>query len=302
MTVTESKKDVRVINRAHAEYPGLLATIENPPLALYVRGALPSPRTPWVAMVGTRKATEAGSVLARQIACDLSSRGVVVVSGLAMGIDAAAHEGALEGGSPTVVVLGVGIDTIYPRMNERLAMRILEANGAILSEYAPGTPARKYRFLERNRIVSGLCSATIIIEAPQRSGSLVTARLAAEQGRDVFVFPGPARHPNYRGSHALIRDGARLVSSLEDILEDIGFTENGHALYPRPPAPEESSSAAFHNADQARILQCIAEAGAPLRIDKIIERTKLEPQVVNQALAFLLLARRVKETEYGYAI
>ncbi len=171
--------------------------------------------------MGTRKATSQGRFIAKEIAKKLSEMGMVIVSGLAMGIDTAAHEGALAGAGRTIAVLACGLDNIYPRQNENLAKKIIGTGGAVISEYPVGTEAFKNQFLERNRIVSGLCIATIVVEAPRESGALVTARLAAEQGREVFVFPGPTNHPNYHGSHKLIRDGARLVSSIDDILEDL---------------------------------------------------------------------------------
>jgi DNA processing protein len=218
-----------------------------------------------------------------------------------MGIDTAAHEGALFGGGQTIAVLACGLDTIYPAQNENLAKKILEAGGAIISEYPVGTPAYQNQFLERNRIISGLCSATIIIEAPERSGSLATANWACQQGREVFVAPGPINHPNYRGSHKLIRDGARLMASVEDVLEDL----NLEILNPKSEILNKSKiqNLKFKNIqdkNQLLIYKTIQEAGGPLTIDKIIELTKLEPQVINQSLALLIIQEIIKETEKGY--
>lgn len=289
---------IHSIEKSSDHFPSLLKEIADPPKQLYVLGAVPDDAAVKVAIVGTRKATAHGKLLARRVAEELASRGIIVVSGLAMGIDTAAHEGALRGHGKTIAVLPCGLDTIYPRQNERLAGEICEAGGALISEYAPGAEAFQYRFLERNRIVSGLSIATIIIEAPSESGALVTARLAGEQGREVFVFPGPHDHPNYIGSHALIRDGARLVASIEDIFEDLGLDMNV-----THDTAQGAAQDLFANDEQGRhIFEIIKGAGAPIRIDKIIELTKLEPRVVNQALTLLSLHTMIKETEKGYTI
>ena len=289
---------INAIEKSSDHFPALLKEIADLPKQLYVLGALPDDAVAKVAIVGTRKATAQGKFLARNVAEQLARRGMVIVSGLAMGIDTAAHEGALRAQGKTIAVLPCGLDSIYPRQNERLAREICKAGGALVSEYTPETQALQYRFLERNRIVSGLSIATIIIEAPSASGALVTARLAGEQGREVFVFPGPHNHPNYIGSHALIRDGARLVASVEHILEDLGFDTN---------ASRESMSAVPESVfpdsgKERRIFEIIKEAGAPIRIDKIIELTKLESRVVNQTLTMLSLHNMIKEAEGGYTI
>ncbi len=289
---------IQTIEKSSDHFPSLLKEIADPPKQLYVVGVLPDDKVAKVAIVGTRKATAHGKLLARRVAEEFARRGIVVVSGLAMGIDTAAHEGALRGGGKTIAVLPCGLDAIYPRQNERLAEEIGKAGGALISEYAPGTEAFQYRFLERNRIVSGLSIATIIIEAPSESGALVTARLAGEQGREVFVFPGPHDHPNYIGSHALIRDGARLVASVGHIFEDLGLV-----ISVAPDAAQGALHDVFSDNEQGKyIFEIIKGAGAPIRIDKIIELTKLEPRVVNQALTLLSLHTMIKETERGYTI
>lgn len=287
------------INIAHRLYPLLLKEIPNPPKKIYILGELP-PEPPKIAIVGTRKATAEGKAFAQKISRQFAELGAVIVSGLAMGIDTAAHEGALGGKGKTIAVLACGLHSIYPRQNENLAKRIIKANGAIISEYSVGTPALPNQFLERNRIVSGLSIATIVIEAPINSGALVTARLAAEQGREVFVFPGPINHPNYRGSHKLIRDGARLVASIEDIFEDLPAE-----IFPKKsvePKQQKLNLKKITDKNQLLILKIIQEAGLPLNIDKIIELTKLEPQIVNQAIALLTIQEIIKETEKGYNI
>ena len=285
---------INIINKEDLRYPALLKEIPDAPEKIYVLGELPldPPPTslrignPKIAIVGTRKATDQGKIIAKKIAERLTNLGVIIVSGLAMGIDTAAHEGAIAANGKTIAVLANGLDKIYPAQNENLAKKILELNGAIISEYEPGKPALEHQFLERNRIVSGLSVATIVIEAPERSGSIVTARLAAEQGREVFVFPGPVNHPNYAGSHKLIRDGARLVSSIEDILEDLNLEIKNLKT------EKLKHDAKFNIIDknQKIIYATLQKSSKPLHIDKIIEITKLEPQIANQAIAFLTIA------------
>ena len=217
-----------------AAYPARLTNISDPPERLYVRGTLPPNDSPTVAIVGTRKATREGRETARAFARDLAGRGAVIVSGLALGIDAAAHEGALDAHGKTIAVLGGGVDTIYPPSHESLGRRIVES-GAIVSEYPAGTPCYPNQFLARNRLISGLADAVVIMEAPITSGALATARHAANQGREVFVMPGPAGHPHYEGSHMLIREGARLIRNAKDLLEDMpSLAESLAATNPAP--------------------------------------------------------------------
>lgn len=298
MTFGKSKKGIGFIGKDEPLYPSLLREINDAPSGIYILGDLPSEERPRIAIVGTRKATTQGKLLTKRIAKQLSDLGFVIVSGLAMGIDTAAHEGALAARAETIAVLANGLDSIYPRQNENLAKQILEFGGGIISEYPAGTPAYENQFLKRNRIISGLSIATIIIEAPAKSGSLVTARLAAEQGREVFIFPGPPDHPNYQGSHKLIRDGARLVTAVEDIIEDLGIemkTRTSCEINPEIESEEIGD-------EEKIILKIIKFAGEPLSVDKIIELTKLEPRVVNRSLAFLSLGNLIKETERGYTL
>jgi len=280
------------INNGNADYPSLLAEIDGAPSTLYVRGSLPAPDLPAIAIVGTRKATKDGRDLAERIAKGLADAGVVVVSGLAMGIDTAAHKGALFGKGKTIAVLGNGIDSVYPASNEKLAKQIIDGGGAIVSEYGPGEPSYKGNFIERNRIISGLSLGTVVVEAPARSGALATARFAGEQGRSVFVFPGAAKSVNYEGSHALIRDGAMLVTKTSEILEDLGletFAKKRVDTYEL--RPEEHT-----------VVQALTEAGKPLSVDMIIELTKLEPHMVSKSIAMLTIYEIVKESELGYEI
>jgi len=211
----------RVLTLADAAYPRLLLEIPDPPLLLYAKGRLELLDQPALAIVGSRNASAQGALHARQFAQTLSAAGLTIVSGLALGIDTAAHEGALltAGGGSTIAVTGTGPDIVYPARNHALAHRIAE-HGCILSEYALGTPALPANFPRRNRIISGLARGTLVVEAAAQSGSLITARLAAEQGRDVYAIPGSIQSPLARGCHELIRQGAKLVETPKDILED----------------------------------------------------------------------------------
>jgi DNA processing protein len=203
------------------EYPPLLAEIPDPPDCLWTRGDGRILLRPSVAVVGARAASRDGLAMARQLAGDLARAGVVVVSGLARGIDAAAHAGALEAGGTTIAVLGTGIDLVYPPGNRALHERIA-AGGLLVTEFPPGSPPEAFHFPRRNRIISGLSKAVVVVEAREKSGSLITARLAADQGRDVMAVPGSSLHGQNTGSHALLRDGAKLVESAVDILEELG--------------------------------------------------------------------------------
>jgi DNA processing protein len=213
----------------HPLYPADLLQTEDPPLVLYALGNINSLDHPKkVAMVGSRNPTAQGTENAQRFARSLAESGVCVVSGLALGVDGAAHAGALEGGGPTIAVVGTGLDRVYPKKHLGLAHRIAD-NGVLISEYALGTPPLAPNFPKRNRIISGLCRGTLVVEATLQSGSLITAKLAAEQGREVFAIPGSIHAPQSRGCHALIRQGAKLVESAQDVLEDLHFASAGAA-------------------------------------------------------------------------
>ncbi len=264
---------ISTVRYGEENYPKLLKEIPGAPKTLYYFGKLPPVQHIAIAIVGTRKATRDGIALTRQIAREISSLGITVISGLALGIDAAAHEGALFGGGVTHAVLANGLDSIYPRQHESLAQKIIAGGGSIISEYPEGSPALPHQFLERNRIVSGLCVATVVIEAPERSGALVTARNAIEQGREVFVIPGAVGNRNYRGSHFLIREGARLVTCAKEILEDLGIETREEKLE--------------LNGEQKTIFEVLKENNKALDIDSIVELTTLEPHIIQSALAYL---------------
>ena len=210
----------QAITLGDAHYPAPLLHCCDPPLMLFVEGRVELLHRPAVAVVGSRHATPQGLAHARAFAAALSQAGVTVVSGLAAGIDGAAHEGALLGEGRTVAVVGTGPDIVYPRRHAGLARRIVE-NGALVSEYAPGTPVLAHHFPHRNRLIAGLSLGTVVIEAALKSGSLITARLASECGREVFAVPGSILSPQSSGCHALIRQGAQLVESADEILQTL---------------------------------------------------------------------------------
>jgi DNA processing protein len=225
------KARVRGINMVSWQsplYPPLLREIYDPPVLLFFRGKLPDPEIPLAAIVGTRKPSQASCAQAFDIARGLGRAGISVVSGLAIGIDAIAHRGNIEGGAPTVAVLGSGADEVYPSSNRALAMRALETGGALLSEYPPGTGPRKWTFPARNRIISGISRGVLIVEAPQKSGALITARFALEQNRDLWVasagiepVSGTKRFAFFdkRGTSKLAGDGAGVIKTASDILK-----------------------------------------------------------------------------------
>ena len=213
-----AKKKMALVLREDAQYPPLLRQIAHPPHLLYVYGETNlTDRFP-VAVVGTRRASAYGLTHTREIAAELAQTGVCVVSGLALGIDAAAHTGALDGGGRTVAVLGSALDKPYPQENEPLMRRILESGGSVVSEYAPGTPPSRYSFLQRNRIIAGMCLGTLVTEGPRRSGALNTATRTLENGREVFALPGNVDSPGAQLPNMLISEGARLVTGAADIL------------------------------------------------------------------------------------
>jgi DNA processing protein len=215
-------RGIAAIGRYDPRYPPALAAIPDPPPVLWTLGEIDASRDRLVAIVGSRAASAYGLAVAERLAHGLAAAGVTVVSGMARGCDAAAHAGALAAGGRTIAVLGSGPDVVYPAEHDTLHARIA-VTGAVVSEWAPGTPPLPRHFPLRNRIISGLCRATVVIEASEKSGSLITAACALEQGRDVMAVPGPVVGERHRGSHGLLRDGARLVAEAEDVLEELGW-------------------------------------------------------------------------------
>lgn len=270
------REGIELVTRADAHYPEALRTIHDPPLALYVRGTLPLPTEAAVGVVGSRRASRYGVEVAEQLAYDLALRGVLVVSGLARGIDAAAHRGALKADGRTIGVLGGGFCRFYPEEHESLARQMAE-RGAVMSEYPMRMAPLAQNFPRRNRVISGLSRGVVIVEAAQRSGALITANCALEQGRDVFAVPGPMRSVTSQGTHQLLKEGARLVTSVEDILDELGLaspqpTAGPHAMTARGrgqgPAPAGLSEG------EQRILQGLDEH-EPRSIDAIAAHSGL---------------------------
>nr|WP_217907468.1 DNA-processing protein DprA [Massilia sp. BJB1822] len=212
----------RVLSLHDPAYPPLLLQIADPPLLLYVKGRAELLQAPAVAIVGSRNASLQGEANAQRFAQALSAAGLGIVSGLALGIDAAAHRGGLAGGASTIAVIATGADRIYPRRNAALARQIAE-QGCLISEFALGTPPRDHHFPRRNRIISGLARGVLVVEAAERSGSLITARQATAQNREVFAIPGSIHSPLSKGCHILIREGAKLVDTVEHVLEELGW-------------------------------------------------------------------------------
>lgn len=271
-------------------FPVYLRSLTRPVARLYWRGDL-SATCPRIAIVGTRKASPEGKKMAYHIAYTLARAGWCVVSGLAFGIDAAAHQGALAAGGITWAVLAHGLDTIQPKNNTALAHTILNQNGCLISEYPAGTPPLPHRFLERNRIVSGLCEAVIVIEAPRASGSLATAHHAREQHKPVFVFPGPATSPLYAGSHELIRQGARLVRNSDDILQDLAPYTTQTTL----PSIQKHQSTASLQPLEEKILAHLRAHKKTLSIDTLIDELGIAYHEIQPALASLCSTQHIKE-------
>jgi len=234
------------VTLADDEYPALLRQLVDPPLALFYRGNLALAQKPAVAMVGSRRASPYALSVAAHLARDLVSTGISIVSGLALGVDAAAHQATLDASGETIAILGTGIDIVYPRSNKRLFNRI-EERGLILTEFPPGTPPFRYNFPIRNRIISGITLGTVIIEATGRSGSLITARTAAEQNREVFAVPGSIFSPGSEGTHRLVQYGAKLVHDANDILDELpGRLKVPTAAPELPEIPQREVLEAFH--------------------------------------------------------
>lgn len=269
-------------------YPPLLRTISDPPPVLFVAGDPTCLSQPQLAMVGSRNPTAGGCEHAQAFAADLARAGLLITSGLALGIDAAAHRGALLAGGKTIAVTGNGLDSIYPARNKALAGEVAQ-HGAMVSEFPPGTPPLAANFPRRNRIISGLSVGTLVIEAAIRSGSLITARLAAEQGREVFALPGSINNPMAKGCHRLIRDGATLVETSADIIEELGSLLG--ALDDVDNAPnnlDSENKTEMSKSEQTHPLFDHLDHD-PVDIDTLVERSGLTAEQVSAILLALEL-------------
>ena len=277
-------KGIRVLTWMDETYPQRLKEIEQPPPVLYLRGELVPEDTWAVAIVGTRRVTPYGRQVTEEIASFLAANGITVVSGLARGVDALAHSAALKAGGRTLAVLGSGVDRIYPPENRSMAEHILE-KGAVLSDYAPGTPPEASNFPPRNRIISGLSMAVIVIEAGKTSGALITAEFAAEQGREIFAVPGNILAPQSKGTNWLIQQGAQPLLSASDIMQSLNLTRVGQHKAARKVLPTDEV--------EAKLLETIGEE--PLHVDEIRNQTGLPVEKVSATLVMMELKGMVRQ-------
>ncbi len=284
-----ARQHIDMVDWSESAYPTALAAIIDPPPVLWFNGPRAALEHPAVAIVGSRAGSSYALSVAERLAADLAARGVAVVSGLARGVDSAAHRGALSVSGVTIGVLGSGADVIYPREHQALA-REITGSGAIVSELVPGTSPQARFFPRRNRLISGLARAVVVIEAGEKSGSLITARCALDQGRDVLAVPGNVLNGRNRGGHALLRDGAKIVETADDILEELGFAVRN------PGNAGASKGMAPPSADP--ILMCLT-AGESSDLDAIVERTGLRPSRVLPRLFELELNGLVRRVGGG---
>lgn len=293
-----------ILTLADEAYPQQLLDIPDPPTLLYVRGrgdllgvGAGARMRPGLAIVGSRNATAQGEANARAFAAALSDAGLAIISGLALGIDAAAHRGALAANGKTIAVIGTGADRLYPARNRALAEEIAE-RGVIVSEFPLGTPAAAYNFPRRNRLIAGLSCGVLVVEAAVESGSLITARLAGEQGREVFAIPGSIHSPQARGCHRLIRQGAKLVETATDVLEELRVSLAGPTTATGERRGETTSAtASFDDERCATVLTC---AGFdPVTIDELIARSGLTAEALSVILLQLELDGRVSSLPGG---
>lgn len=270
---------IRLIDLPDPDYPELLKEIDNPPYLLYVRGTFPAKNIPAIAIVGSRKFSRYGEQAASAFARDLSRAGFTIVSGLALGIDAIAHRGALEAKGPTIAVLGSGVDdeSIYPRAHLNLAKEIIASGGLVLSDYPPGMRATNITFPARNRIIAGLSLGTLVIEAGEKSGTLITAGLALENNREVFAIPGSIFSPASVGTNALIKSGAKLVACVQDILEEFDLLQEKR--------PEQSAPKAPENEEEKILLRLLSDM--PTHVDTLARSSGLTVAKISSVLTMM---------------
>lgn len=282
-------------------YPVLLKEISDPPLALFVEGDPKILSAQQLAIIGSRNPSHTGLDNAHDFAKFLAGSGLVIVSGLALGIDAESHKGAIAAGGKTIAVMGTGLDRIYPAHHKALAKNIVQNGGALVSEYSIATPVKAENFPRRNRIISGLSIGTLVVEATIRSGSLITARLAAEQGREVFAIPGSIHNPLARGCHTLIRQGAKLVETAQDILEELGPLTTGFC---RPREKERGNGDKKYgnenkfDPEYQKLLEYIGYEPTP--IDMLVEKSGFTAGNISSMLLILELRGYVKQDFGGY--
>ncbi len=281
-----NNKEIKVLFYTDADYPGQLKNIYDPPPVLFLRGRADCFNDISVALVGARKATPYGLSVAENLACELAGAGVVVVSGMARGIDAAAHRGTLDTGGKTIAVLGCGVDVIYPKENGRLMDNIVQ-NGVVISEFPPGTLPDAWHFPVRNRVISGLCKVIVVVEAAERSGALITAHVALEQGRDVMAVPGNITSKLSRGSNELIKQGAAPVLGARDIIEELGLTVI-------EPEPSLMSNEGLKLDDNEKLLLKLLNFES-VSLELIVQRSGLAAGEVMSALMFLEVKGLVRQ-------
>ena len=287
----EIEDKIEIIKKSSRDYPKILKEIPDAPKQLYVRGSLPKDHTLNFAIVGTRAASDYGRTLAFKIAKELAELGFNIISGLALGIDTQAHLGALEGKGKTTAVMGSAIDnnSIYPSENLNLVKKIISSGGAVISEYEPGTKSEIWFFPERNRIIAGLSQGVLVVEAPEKSGALITARLALEQNREVFAIPGSIFSKNSYGTNYLIKSGAKMVTAVDDILEELNLADLKTASLrdiSRREKKEELSS------EEQTVLNIIEKE--PVHIDKICQLSKMAASQVLTAISLLEIKDIIK--------
>ncbi len=292
---------VTVISGDDPSYPPRLKEIYDPPLILYVRGNLEALTKPGIAMVGTRHPTPYGSGMAERLACDLAVQGLVIISGMARGVDTASHRGAISAKGKTIAVFGTGVDVIYPKENSRLSEQMLALGGALISEFPLGTFAAPQNFPIRNRILSGMSVGVLVVEAAEYSGTRITARCALEQNRDVFAVPGNVTNKNSWGPNTLIKQGAKLVATWEDVWEDLP-TEVRLALTPAstPESPGASTASLFPDEGlppHERKILSLLKADESTHIDEIVEKleTQMSSSEIFAALFELELTGKVRQ-------
>jgi len=281
-----NKENINIISLNDAGYPPLLKEINDPPYVLFFRGKLPNPNSPALGVVGTRKFTAYGKLACQEIVAPLVSNGVIIVSGLAMGIDSIAHQTAVDNTGITIAVLGGGIDkkTVAPAVNQQLSEQIIAGGGAVVSEYPPGFAPTLYSFPARNRIIAGLSLGTLVVEAPETSGALITARCALDYNREVFAVPHPISSPTGLGPNNLIKMGAKLVTEASDIIESLSLTGLGEIINNKQILPSTPT--------EAKILQFLSKE--PLHIDLIIKTSGLDSPTVNSALVLMEMKGKIR--------
>ena len=285
-----AKEGITAVSLGDPDYPKLLAEISDPPITLFIRGQLPNPKNPTLAVVGTRKFSEYGRLVCRQLVEPLARQGITIVSGLALGIDGIAHEATLTASGATIAVLGSGVDRehVFPTTNRQLAERIIASGGTVISEYPPGFAPTNYSFPARNRIIAGLSLGTLVIEAPEHSGALITARVALDYNREVMAVPHSINSLSGAGNNNLLKLGARVVTCPEDIIEALNL-QDLQKMVARPlPLPLPASP------QEADILATLSRE--PKHIDVIIKESGLPGSLVMSTLTLMEMKKQVQNT------